>query len=325
MLPRRVTPVATRRSPEGPTWTTRCSPTTTAACITQRRARAARAARTSRPGVDAGRRRRGADQVVLLVLDGLGWEQLQERPPPGAHARSRMDGGPITTVAPVHHRHRAHVDRHRPAAGRARRDRLPHGRRPRGAQRPALDAPRRGDARQRIAAAGVPAAARVRRPAPAGGDPAEFAASGLHAGAPRPASASRATACRRTLVGRDRAPRASRASRSSTPTTTASTRSPTSTASASTTTTPSSGAVDRLVADAARAPAAAGRPSWSPPTTARSTSGDDVRASSDARSLAHVGMPVGRGPVPLAARPPRARPTTLLEPPGRATATGLGA
>ncbi len=41
----------------------------------------------------------GADQVVLLVLDGLGWEQLQERP----HLTptlTAMTGGPITTVAP---------------------------------------------------------------------------------------------------------------------------------------------------------------------------------------------------------------------------------
>jgi hypothetical protein len=40
-----------------------------------------------------------ARQVVLLVLDGLGWEQLQERAEaaPTLHA---MAGGPITTVAP---------------------------------------------------------------------------------------------------------------------------------------------------------------------------------------------------------------------------------
>jgi len=41
----------------------------------------------------------GAAQVVLLVLDGLGWAQLQERPglAPTMHA---MAGGAITTVAP---------------------------------------------------------------------------------------------------------------------------------------------------------------------------------------------------------------------------------
>ena len=42
---------------------------------------------------------RGARQVVLLVIDGLGWEQLRER----AHVAptlAAMAGGPITTVAP---------------------------------------------------------------------------------------------------------------------------------------------------------------------------------------------------------------------------------
>jgi len=40
-----------------------------------------------------------ASQVVLLVLDGLGWEQLRERPAL-APTLSAMKGGPITTVAP---------------------------------------------------------------------------------------------------------------------------------------------------------------------------------------------------------------------------------
>jgi predicted AlkP superfamily pyrophosphatase or phosphodiesterase len=40
-----------------------------------------------------------ADQVVLLVLDGLGWEQLQERSHL-APTLTAMAGGPITTVAP---------------------------------------------------------------------------------------------------------------------------------------------------------------------------------------------------------------------------------
>ncbi|MGQ0520572.1 MAG: alkaline phosphatase family protein [Actinomycetota bacterium] len=43
---------------------------------------------------------REATQVVLLVLDGLGWEQLRER----CHlapALAGMDGGPITSVAPT--------------------------------------------------------------------------------------------------------------------------------------------------------------------------------------------------------------------------------
>jgi Type I phosphodiesterase / nucleotide pyrophosphatase len=42
----------------------------------------------------------GARQVVLLVLDGLGWEQLGQRPhvAPTLHS---MVGGPITSVAPT--------------------------------------------------------------------------------------------------------------------------------------------------------------------------------------------------------------------------------
>jgi predicted AlkP superfamily pyrophosphatase or phosphodiesterase len=40
-----------------------------------------------------------ADQVLLLVLDGLGWEQLQARRPL-APMLSGMAGGPILTVAP---------------------------------------------------------------------------------------------------------------------------------------------------------------------------------------------------------------------------------
>jgi Type I phosphodiesterase / nucleotide pyrophosphatase len=41
----------------------------------------------------------GAEQVVLLVLDGLGWAQLGERATL-APTLSAMSGGPITTVAP---------------------------------------------------------------------------------------------------------------------------------------------------------------------------------------------------------------------------------
>ena len=42
---------------------------------------------------------RGARQIVLLVLDGLGWEQLTERADL-APTLSGMTGGPITTVVP---------------------------------------------------------------------------------------------------------------------------------------------------------------------------------------------------------------------------------
>ncbi len=41
----------------------------------------------------------GADKAVLLVLDSLGWEQLQERPGL-APSLSAMEGGAVTTVAP---------------------------------------------------------------------------------------------------------------------------------------------------------------------------------------------------------------------------------
>jgi len=40
-----------------------------------------------------------ADRVVLLVLDGLGWNQLRSRPT-AAPTMAALDGGPITTVAP---------------------------------------------------------------------------------------------------------------------------------------------------------------------------------------------------------------------------------
>jgi hypothetical protein len=40
-----------------------------------------------------------AERVVLLVIDGLGWNQLVERPA-GTPVLSGMDGGAITTVAP---------------------------------------------------------------------------------------------------------------------------------------------------------------------------------------------------------------------------------
>ena len=53
--------------------------------------------RAARPGCPAGVV--DADQVVLLVLDGLGWEQLQDRRRL-APTLAAMAGGPITTVAP---------------------------------------------------------------------------------------------------------------------------------------------------------------------------------------------------------------------------------
>ena len=61
---------------------------------------------------------------MLLVLDGLGWEQLAGPPPPGADAGGHGRRADHHRRA-VHDRHRAHLDHHRPAAGRARRRRLP--------------------------------------------------------------------------------------------------------------------------------------------------------------------------------------------------------
>lgn len=43
---------------------------------------------------------RGARQLVLFVLDGLGWDQLRDRPHL-APTLSSMQGGPITSVAPT--------------------------------------------------------------------------------------------------------------------------------------------------------------------------------------------------------------------------------
>ena len=47
---------------------------------------------------------RGARQVVLLVVDGLGWHQLQSRLASDrnlAPTLASMEGGPITTIAPT--------------------------------------------------------------------------------------------------------------------------------------------------------------------------------------------------------------------------------
>ena len=56
-----------------------------------------------------------ARQAVLLVLDGLGWDQLQD------HRQllptvAAMNGGPITSVAPTTTATALSLDRHRPDA-----------------------------------------------------------------------------------------------------------------------------------------------------------------------------------------------------------------
>ncbi len=169
----------------------------------------------------------GAEQIVLLVLDGLGWEQMMER-------RSMLRGLTLAELGADHDRRadhdrdRAHVDRDRSHAGRARRHRLPDERRRRRAQRPAVDELARR--RPRGHPAGVdPARRRVRRPATAGRGPRRVPRHRVQPGAPRRLSPRAATGCRRRWWPRSCAS-CSAASRSSTPTTTASTRSPTSTA-----------------------------------------------------------------------------------------------
>ena len=100
-----------------------------------------------------------ADQVVLLVLDGLGLGAARRT---AGASRPRCGAWPAgrSPRRPVDHGHRADVDRHRPDPRRARRRRLPHRRRRRGPQRPALDRPPAGDARQPHPAREVPAARR---------------------------------------------------------------------------------------------------------------------------------------------------------------------
>ena len=67
------------------------------------RARAARPRPTGRRVFPAGCRRLVAEakQVVLLVLDGLGWDQLQERPDVAPTIFGHAGFGSITTVAPT--------------------------------------------------------------------------------------------------------------------------------------------------------------------------------------------------------------------------------
>ena len=83
-----------------------------------------------------------AEQVVLLVLDGLGWEQLQEHRQLMPTLTS-MTGGADHDRRPDDDGDRAELDRHRADAGRARAARLPDDDRRRGAQRAALDQRRR--------------------------------------------------------------------------------------------------------------------------------------------------------------------------------------
>ena len=113
----------------------RSSPTTAGRASRTWSRRCSSRGRSRLPG--SRRPRSRPTRCVLLVLDGLGWDQLQARrhlaPTLCGHGR-RAD----RQRRPVHHRHRPHVDRHRPHAGRARRGRLPGRGRRRGAEHPAL-------------------------------------------------------------------------------------------------------------------------------------------------------------------------------------------
>ena len=88
----------------------------------------------------------GASQIVLLVIDGLGAEQLRERSAlapvaDGGHGRVDHLG------RPEHHGVRPDHAGHGQGAGRARRGGLPGGPRRRGDERPAVVASRGVDAR----------------------------------------------------------------------------------------------------------------------------------------------------------------------------------
>ena len=125
---------------------------------------------------------RHAEQVVLLVLDGLGWEQLEDR-------RALMPALTSLAGGADHHRgadddgDRAELDRHRADPGRARPARVPDGARRRGAQRAALEPP--------AGTAGAPTRRATSSPSPPSSAmrcrwcrPAELQRVGVHRGPP---------------------------------------------------------------------------------------------------------------------------------------------
>ena len=117
-------------------------------------------------------------------------EPAPAAPPPRADARGARRRADHHGRA-EHHRHGPHLDHHRAAAGRARRDGLPDRRRRRGAQRAAVDHRRHGDARRRSCRG------ELQPHAPFGGQRppvvtrAEFAGVRLHARPPRPGAVHR--------------------------------------------------------------------------------------------------------------------------------------
>ena len=303
----------------------RCSPTTAGACISQRRAGAARAGAVEPPAWLPAARSTPTRSCCSCSTGSAGSSSQDRRHL--APTLSSMAGGPITSVAPSTTATALTSIATGLHPGRARRRRLPGRGRRRGAQRPALD----HAGRRRPRAASTPTSS-SRTPPFCGHRPpivtrAEFAQLGVHAAPTSPTSASHGYRMPSTLVAEVRAAAAAPASRSSTPTTTASTRSPTSTASASTTT-PSCAAADRLVADLLDV-AAAGRRAGGHRRPRPGRRRRQHRDAATPTSLAHVSFQSGEGRFRwLHARPGprrraargRRRPTTAT-PPGSAPAT----
>ena len=211
-----------------------------------------------------------------------------------------------------------------PDAGRARRRRLPHARRTArcstscaGRRPPATPAV----ASRRSSSSRMPRSAGTGRPIVTQG---RVRALRLHRRPPRRRPLQRlpgAVDARRPRSRGCCAP----ASRSSTPTTTASTRSPTSTAWASTTT-PSCVAADRLVGRPARGAPRRRRRCVVTADHGQVDVGDSLVAARTRRRWPTSSLPVGRGPVPLAARPARAgRRRCSRPPPQHHGDVGLGA
>ena len=182
---------------------------------------------------------RHARQVVLLVVDGLGWEQLRARscarPDP---VRRRGDRPRHHLGGPDHHGLGPDIDHHRPPAVRPRDPRLPAGgtatRSSTCCVGPSAAAgPRCPPDRRRPAVPALPPFAGSSRPVPVVSKD-EFGGTGFTAAhlGDSPLRGYRVPSSLPVEVGR----LLGRASRSSTPTTTASTRSPTPTGWAITTT-----------------------------------------------------------------------------------------
>ena len=255
------------------------------------------------------------------MLDGLGWEQLQDRRGLGADAG--RDGRRADHHGrAVHDRHRADLDHHRAAARRARRRRLPDGRARRGAQRPALDDGRRRRPPERSRPASSSRTPPFLGAPPAGRHPGRVRAAGSR-GAHLAGVRFTGTGCRRRS-----SPRSSRLLRAGEPFVYAyydgidkvaheyglgehyDAELP---------------AADRLVGDLlAVLPAGAVLAGHRRPRPGRR--GRQRACTLAPEVLGHVPDAVGRGPVPLAARPARARRRRCSTPPSAPPRRrGLGA